>query len=135
MSNIKDLIKEYKKLIDEELKIDRINIEDAQLKLPSRKHYWLSKLINHKIELNEYKTTLHQSIDKVADNVIEKSDIRLTKQEAVKLAYSNPIVIEIKTKISELELLVEYLEKIEKIYSGVSYDISNIISLIKMETT
>lgn len=133
MNNIKEIIKEYKKIIDEELKIDKLNIEDVQLKLPARKHFWVNKLINYKIELNEYKIKLNEAIEKVTNHIIENSDIKFTKQEAIKLAHSNSVIIEIKNRISELEILIEYLEKVEKIYSSVSYDIANIINLMKQE--
>ena len=35
--------------------------------------------------------------------------------------------------IKSTELLVEYLEKVEKIYSAMTYDYKNIVELIKME--
>ena len=36
-------------------------------------------------------------------------------------------------KINEEKLIVEFLEKIEKIFSSLTYDIKNIIEIMKLE--
>ena len=36
-------------------------------------------------------------------------------------------------EIEELELVIEYLEKAEKIFSSTTYDLKNAIELMKME--
>jgi len=38
-------------------------------------------------------------------------------------------------KIKEVELVIELLEKSEKTFSSASYDVKNILEIIKLETT
>ena len=46
----------------------------------------------------------------------------------------SPVINEINEKIEELELIVEYLEKAEKIFNSTTYDLKNAIELMKMES-
>ena len=43
-------------------------------------------------------------------------------------------MIDIQNRIEEQELIVEFLEKTEKTFSSLSFDIKNIVEIIKMET-
>jgi chaperonin cofactor prefoldin len=45
----------------------------------------------------------------------------------------SPILTDINEEIEELELVIEYLEKAEKIFSSTTYDLKNAIELMKME--
>jgi hypothetical protein len=44
-------------------------------------------------------------------------------------------VIEIDQKIEESKNLIDFLERIEKIMSSMSFDIGNIIKIVQLETT
>ena len=43
-------------------------------------------------------------------------------------------MIELQHKIDDQELVIEFLEKTEKTYTSLSFDIKNIIEIMKMET-
>jgi hypothetical protein len=43
-------------------------------------------------------------------------------------------MVEISQKINEEELIIEFLEKTEKTFTSMTYDISNIIKVIQIET-
>ena len=43
-------------------------------------------------------------------------------------------MLDVQRRIDEQELIVEFLEKTEKTFSSLSFDIKNIIEIIKMET-
>jgi hypothetical protein len=43
-------------------------------------------------------------------------------------------MIELQVKIDEQELIIELLEKTEKTFSSLSFDIKNIVEIMKMET-
>ena len=46
----------------------------------------------------------------------------------------SPVLTEINEQIEENELIIEYLEKVEKIFSSTTYDLKNAIELMKMES-
>jgi chaperonin cofactor prefoldin len=45
----------------------------------------------------------------------------------------SPVLHEINEQIEEMELVVEYLEKAERVFSSTTYDLKNAIELMKME--
>jgi hypothetical protein len=50
-----DLFQEYHQKIEEFLKIDELNMKDAQMSLPSVRHYWVGRLMYHKQQINKLK--------------------------------------------------------------------------------
>ena len=50
-------------------------------------------------------------------------------------AEENEIVKRIDEKVIEEELLIDYLSKIESNFRSTSYDLKNLIEIVKMETT
>ena len=46
-----ELLDRYIKEIEEDLKIDEFNIKEVSLRVPAKKHFWVSRLINHKRNL------------------------------------------------------------------------------------
>jgi hypothetical protein len=130
-----DILEEYKKEITEDTKIDQINILDKQLMLPSLKHKWVSRLIDSKKNLNRLtkkkKDIKKIVVEQIQDNIpksLPKAalDIKIEGSEKVK---------EINDEIEKYELLVDYLERVEKIFSSMSFDFKTATDLIKMETT
>jgi hypothetical protein len=130
-----DILDEYKKEIIEDAKIDQINILDKQLMLPSIKHKWVARLIDCKKNLNRLskkkkdikKMVMEQFQDSIPKSLPKAAlDIKIEGSEKVK---------EINDDMEKFELLVEYLEKVEKIFSSMSFDLKTATDLIKMETT
>lgn len=130
-----DILEEYKKEIIEDTKIDQINILDKQLMLPTLKHKWVSRLIDSKkslIKLNKKKKDIKKMVIDQIQNDIPKNlpkaalDIKIEGSEKVK---------DINEEIEKYELLIDYLERVEKIFSSMSFDIKTATELIKMETT
>ena len=50
-----DLFLEYHQKIEEYLKIDELNLKDAQMSLPSVRHYWVGRLMFHKQQISKFK--------------------------------------------------------------------------------
>ena len=70
--------------------------------------------------------TVSQKLRK--ENVVILSDAALSKQSE-----KHELVRKIIDKIEETEILIEYLERVEKVCSSTSYDIKNLIDIKKME--
>lgn len=121
----------YKEGIEKDLKIDQFNIHNKVNDIPSLKHYWVAKLIESKIELKNLQKKKNQLIKKVNESA--EVGIHFSSQTAKNLMAKSPVIIEINEEIEEMELIIEYLEKAEKIFSSTTYDIKNAIELMKME--
>ena len=128
-----DLLEQYMKEIGEDLIVDDFNIKSQQMRLPSRKHFWVGRLIHAKIHLQKLKTRREDVNDRAAKKVIELSPVAITASRANKLAQESKASRDIRDEMQEYELIIEYLEKVERVMNQMGYDIKNIIELQKLE--
>jgi hypothetical protein len=128
-----ELLKRYKEEIGADLLITDFNIKDIQLKLPSRKHFWAARLIDAKITLQSLHKKKKNLKKALVTKIIAEAPVKLTQQTAEIAAESTDELTNITDSIKEYEFIVEYLEKVEKIMSGMGYDIKNIIEIQKLE--
>lgn len=128
-----ELLKRYKEEIGSDLLITDFNIKDIQLKLPSRKHFWAARLIDAKIELQSLFKRKKNLKKVLVQKIFEEAPVKITQQTAESAAESTEELISINESIKEYELLIEYLEKVEKIMAGMGFDIKNIIEIQKLE--
>ncbi len=122
----------YKEAIEKDLKIDQFNIHNKVNDIPSLKHFWVSKLIESKIELKQLQKKKSELIKKVRES--QQIGIKLSISSLKEMEEKSPVLNEINEQIEEIELIIEYLEKTEKIFSSTTYDLKNAIELMKMET-
>jgi len=90
--------------------------------------------MRHKIELNRTKKQREEAVSIVVERLNEDPLIKLSNVALRKKAESNQTIIEIDLRIEGLCLLIEYLEKAEKIINGMTWDLKNIIDIVKIET-
>jgi hypothetical protein len=128
-----ELLRRYKEEIGTDLLITDFNIKDIQLKLPSRKHFWAARLIDAKITLQALHKKKKNLKKILVTKIIAEAPVKLTQQTAEIAAESTDELTVIADSIKEYEFIVEYLEKVEKIMSGMGYDIKNIIEIQKLE--
>lgn len=128
-----DLIDTYVKQIEEDLKIDEFNIKEASLKSPGKKHFWVSKLITHKKNLNRLEVAKNKLRAKIALEVQNQSPVRLSTMVVEKTAEDSDMIKELNEKIADERLIIELLEKTEKTFSSLTYDIKNIVEIMKLE--
>jgi hypothetical protein len=130
-------IEKYLEEIKEDTRIDQINILEKQLMLPAIKHKWVSYLIKSKIQKNELekkkKELKELTLKKYTDeNIIPSGIPRASIKAKIEATDS---IRKIDEEIKNLDLIIEYLEKVEKIFSSVTYDIGNATKLMVLETT
>ena len=128
-----ELLKKYFEEVGKDLVLDDFNIKEQSMRLPARKHYWVAKLIKAKIERNqtfEKKKKLKKDITK---EVIATSPVKLSQSAAEQAAERHESLSTLTSKIKELDLIIEYLEKVEKTMSQMGFDIKNAIEIMKME--
>lgn len=129
-----DLLDKYIKEIEDDLKIDEFNIKDASLRTPKKKHYWVSRLIHHKKNLFKLEAEKDHIRKKIAQEVQYQSPVKLSMMTVERTAEDSDPIKEVNRKIAEEKLLIEFLEKTEKVFSSLTFDIKNIIEIIKLET-
>ena len=130
-----DIIEQYIVELEKDVKLDQFSIRDCQMKLPAYKHKWVGRLMRHKqevVKLNQRKQQLRKT---VVSKIQENTTYKVSKPAAEKAAGSHESIIEISNKIDELNVVIEFLEKSERILSSMTYDIKNLIEIMRLETT
>ena len=127
------LFDKYRAEITEELDLSDFNMKDVQMKLPAIKHKWVARLIQQKIELSKYKKLKAEAIDALIQSLRKENPVLLSDLALSKQAEKNETVQKIILKIEECEILIDYLEKVEAVCRGTSYDIKNLVEIKKLE--
>lgn len=121
----------YKEEVENDLKFDASSIDEFSIKLPSRKHFWVGRLIEAKIKLKKLENTKAEAIKSVQEKV--KTSVGLSQASYTKIINEQEPIKKIDEQIEEWKIIVEYLEKVEKVFSQTSYDVKNSVELMKME--
>ena len=129
------MLDEYIKELENDLKIDELYLKDYSLKLPGIKHKWAGRCVRHKLELLSLKNEKEKLKKDVKNKLLKESPVKPTLPVLDKLVENTDEIKDFDRKISELGLVVELLEKAEKTLSSTSYDLKNLIDIIKLETT
>jgi len=128
-----ELLQKYIKEIEQDLKIDEFNVKEVQMNAPGKKHFWISRLINHKVELNNLKNEKNAIRKTLIERVSENSPVTLSFAAIEKTVDKTDEIERLNFKIKENEILIEFLEKTEKVFSSLTFDIRNIVEIIKVE--
>jgi hypothetical protein len=130
-----DTLENYIIELEKDVRLDQFNIRDCQMKLPAYKHKWVGRLMRHKheiVKLNQQKYALKK---KVAEKIQSSTTYKVTKPVAEKAAANHDSIVDITHRIEELNVLIEFLEKAERILSSMTYDIKNLVEIMRLETT
>ena len=129
------MLDEYIKELEEDLKINELNLNDYQLRLPAIKHKWTGRMIRLKSHINQLKKQKDKIKSDIMSEIDHTSAVKLTQPVIAATADKHSKIQDINKQIQDAELLVELLERSEKTLSSCSYDISNIIKIMQLETT
>jgi hypothetical protein len=131
-----ELFDRYFEEIKEDTRYDQINILEKQLMLPSIKHKWVARLMSSKIEKNNLEKKKKELKEQVLFKLTTDGIPTGIPQTALnKKVESSEIIRKIDEDLKQIGLVIEYLEKVEKIFSSVTYDIGNATKLMVLETT
>lgn len=125
------LFETYQKEIVEDIKVDELSLKDKAMLVPTIKHKWVGRLMTHKAQLRKLNDLKKKTLKKISS----ESPIPLSKTTLEQAAENNESVIKIQESIDRLEVIIEYLEKVEKLTSSLTWDCKNLIDLQKLETT
>ena len=128
------LLSKYIKDLTQDLVLNDFNIKETQLKLPAKKHFWVARLIEAKRELQELSDKEKKITKILATKIKEQSPVTLSDKTVLNLIEEQEEFAAIKEKKRDLTNVVEYLEKVEKIFGSMHWEIKNIVDLGKLET-
>lgn len=129
------MLVEYIKELEEDLKINELNLKDYQLRLPAIKHKWAGRLIRLKLELFQENKKLENLKKTLAEEVEKAAPVKLSTPSINQMIESHTTYKEFKSSIEEKKLAIELLEKSEKTLSSTTYDIKNLVEIMKLEMT
>jgi hypothetical protein len=130
-----DLFLEYHEKIAEFLKFDELNLKDAQMTLASVRHYWVGRLMFHKQEIGRYKKLRDSASKKLRQRIENESPVGLNAKTIYESIASHEIIQKIDDEISNNEMLVEYLSKVEANLRDAQFGMNNLSKIITLETT
>jgi hypothetical protein len=129
------MLEDYIKELEEDLKINELNLKDYQLRLPALKHKWTGRMIRLKSQINNLKKQRDRVKADIMSEIDHTSAVKLTQPVIAATADKHSRIQDINKQIQDAELLVELLERSEKTLSSCSYDIKNLIEIMKLEIT
>jgi len=129
------LLQQYINELEEDVRLDELNLKDAALTLPGKKAKWVSRLMIEKNSLLELSKKKDKTVATVIEEIKKESPIKLTYPSLKDAAERHTKIIELSQEIKEKEGVVEFLERVDKTIHSIGFDIKNLIELIKMETT
>jgi hypothetical protein len=125
----------YVEELKNDTKVDELNLKEKALFLPGLKAKWVTRLIQHKNSLNRLEKKKPKIVNELIEKYKKESPIKLHMTIAKEKAEASTELLELNKLISEEKIIIDFLEKVEKIFSSMSFDISNIIKIIQIETT
>ena len=130
------IIDKFKEELEKDTHVDELNLLQKQLQLPAIKHKWVARLIDAKRQLNNL-IRKKKAIRAAVVATLEKDGIPpgIPKSSLDKKIENTKSIAEIDEQIQDIEITIEYLEKVESIFRSMTYDLKNIIEINKLETT
>lgn len=126
---------EYIEELKQDCVVDEINLKESSLLLPAKKAKWVARLILQKNQLNKLEKDKKELVRKIAELLKEQAVVNLAATVLKSKAEQHEKVLEIDEKIQESKNLIDFLERVEKVMSSMSFDIGNIIKIVQLETT
>jgi len=131
---IGDIINQYLKEASIDTNLDRLEVTSTQERLISNKHKWSARLINHKINLNKFKSDRASLLEGYITKYQEDEPVRVNRSIAEKAVQNKNEIKAIDSKIQNEVLIISFLENIYKNISFATNDIKNLVELMKLET-
>lgn len=126
---------EYHQKIEDFLKIDELNLKEAQMSLPSVRHYWVGRLMFHKQQIFKLKKAREKASKKIKEHIEAESPVGLNPKTIANSIQSHEIIIKIDEEIANNELLIDYLTRVEANFRDAQYGMTNLSKIITLETT
>jgi len=128
------ILDDYMTEMETDTKLDVFSAQDVQSKLPGIKHKWVGRLIRHKQDIMNLENSLKLKKASLLIQVKTEAPYKVSTPVAAKAIEDQPSIIKLTQTIAELKLVVTFLEKVERIFSSMTFDIKNLTEIMKLET-
>jgi len=125
----------YIKELGQDLQVTAFDIKEVQMKLPATKHKWAGRFIRHKQEMFKLQKSRETTRKSLITQCVATAPVRITELAAERVVDTSDSIKHIDEEIQNLKLALELLEKSEKTLSSMTYDIKNMVELMKLEVT
>ena len=129
--DVDKIISNFQAELVSDIKMDELTIKEKAMLAPTTKHKWVARTTQYKSTLLKLEYTKKQKIKAKTVN----APVVLSKAGQEQLAASDDEIISINACIDQVKVILEYLEKVEKLTGSLTYDYKNVIDLQKLETT
>lgn len=129
-----DTLSKYIEEAEQDSILDVFNVKDVQSKLPGIKHKWVGRLIRTKQQIYILQEKKEQLGKKLLSAAKEKANYKISDAVLYKTIESSETIKAINHDIKELQLTLLFLEKTEKVFSQMTFDIKNLADIMKLET-
>lgn len=127
-----DIFEKYRLELEIDTQVDELNVKEVQMKLPAIKHKWVARLIQAKGDLRKLVVARTKALDQLKTHI--NPPITLPERNKIDAASKNDLIKKIDQQINQQELIIDYLSRVEQIMKNFTYDIKNIIDIMKMES-
>lgn len=127
-----EIFEKYKAELELDTKIDELNMKEVQMKLPAIKHKWVARLIQAKADLRKLSSAKFKAVEQMKYNI--NAPIELSDASKTAAVNKQEIIQRIDKQISQQELIIDYLTRVEQITKNMTYDLKNLIDIVKLES-
>lgn len=127
------MIDTYAKELEVDMELSILNLKDRQLAHPTIRHKWLYRLIKHKRRVGELKEELEDLVYELTAKEEKLERVSLPRLNAK--IEKDPTVIALKRLKDAEYKTVEYLDGVQNILSSMSFDMKNIVEIMKLENS
>lgn len=128
-----DIFQKYSDEFTKDTQLDELNLKDRAMTTVAIKHKWVGRLMRHKRDFKKLEIAKKQAISRLSAKLSDGA-VGMTAIAARKAAGSTDLVAKIDAELEQQELVIEYLEKIERVLNSMTFDIKNVIDIQKLET-
>tara|TARA_R110001599_G_scaffold350212_2_gene579876 strand:- start:1990 stop:2394 length:405 start_codon:yes stop_codon:yes gene_type:complete len=132
--DVGDIINQYLEEANLDTDLDRLEVITTQERLVNNKHKWSARLINHKINLSNFKFKRESALEDKITEFQNTEPVRVSRVIAERAVRNKKEIKILDIKIKNEQLIIDYLENIYKNISFATNDIKNLVELMKLET-
>lgn len=125
----------YGEEIQDDCRMDQLNVKEKVGCLATIRHKWVGRLIRAKRDTMVLERQKAKIISDAVDIAKQrKHPVEMSTRALAASCATQPTIIAINTQIDNLSVIIEYLEKVEKVFQAMGHDARNLVDLIKLET-
>lgn len=135
-TQLDEKLKLYGEEIKDDCHMDQLNVKEKVGNLATIRHKWVARLVRAKRDslfIERTKKSLIANAVKIAST--RNHPVEMSPRAVAASCASQPSIQALDEQLGNLDIIIEYLEKVEKVFQAMGHDARNLVDLIKLETT